>query len=76
VTICRPIEPDSGLASKKDQAIQMMIEVNEVFEQWIRERPEQWLCTKRAWAKDLLRQEVARASEVQGLPLKGPAVGS
>lgn len=76
VTICKPIEPDSGLASKRDQAIQMMIEVNEVFEQWIRERPEQWLCTKRAWAKDLLRQEVARAPEVRGLPLKGPAVGS
>ncbi len=51
VTFYDPIQPDPDLSSEKDQAIQMMGEVNKVFEQWIRERPEQWLCTKRAWPK-------------------------
>ena len=46
-----PIEPDPSIESAKDQAEQMMAEVNGIFEQWIRERPQQWLCTKRAWAK-------------------------
>jgi hypothetical protein len=31
----------------------MMGDVNRLFEQWIRERPQQWLCIKRAWPKDL-----------------------
>jgi Kdo2-lipid IVA lauroyltransferase/acyltransferase len=48
-----PIRPDPELASDKDQAIQMMRELNRLFEQWIRERPEQWLCIKRAWPKTL-----------------------
>jgi KDO2-lipid IV(A) lauroyltransferase len=48
-----PIRPDPALASDKDRAIQMMRDLNRLFEQWIRERPEQWLCIKRAWPKDL-----------------------
>ena len=50
-SIFAPIEPDPEIASAKDQAVQMMAKVNAIFEQWIRERPQQWLCTKRAWAK-------------------------
>lgn len=57
VTVYDPVRPDPGQASGKDQAIQMMIEINEIFEQWIRERPEQWLCTKRAWAKEIVVKE-------------------
>jgi lauroyl/myristoyl acyltransferase len=26
--------------------------VNARFEQWIRERPEQWQCTKRRWPRE------------------------
>jgi KDO2-lipid IV(A) lauroyltransferase len=48
-----PIRPDPGLASDKDRAVQMMRDLNRLFEQWIRERPEQWLCIKRAWPKTL-----------------------
>ena len=29
----------------------MTRDLNRLFEQWIRERPEQWLCLKRAWPK-------------------------
>jgi KDO2-lipid IV(A) lauroyltransferase len=49
----QPVRPDPALASDKDRAIQMMGDVNRLFEQWIRERPQQWLCIKRAWPKDL-----------------------
>jgi KDO2-lipid IV(A) lauroyltransferase len=49
----QPVRPDPALASERDQAIQMMAELNRVFERWIRERPEQWLCIKRAWPKTL-----------------------
>jgi lauroyl/myristoyl acyltransferase len=31
----------------------MMRDLNRLFEQWIRERPEQWLCIKRAWPRTL-----------------------
>ena len=47
-----PIRPDPGLASDKERAVQMMRELNRLFEQWIRERPEQWLCIKRAWPRN------------------------
>ncbi len=58
--IFAPVEPNPNIASPKDQAVQMMAEVNGLFEEWIRERPEQWLCTKRAWAKDMVPQGAPR----------------
>jgi Kdo2-lipid IVA lauroyltransferase/acyltransferase len=48
-----PIRPDPALASDKDRATQMMRDLNRLFERWIRERPEQWLCIKRAWPRTL-----------------------
>jgi KDO2-lipid IV(A) lauroyltransferase len=53
LTVHEPVGPDPALGSDKDQAIQMMREVNRLFERWIRERPPQWLCTKRAWPKSV-----------------------
>jgi KDO2-lipid IV(A) lauroyltransferase len=53
LTVHEPIRPDPALTSDKEQAIQMMAELNRLFEGWIRERPEQWLCLKRAWPKTL-----------------------
>ena len=55
LSVFSPVRPDPTVASAKDQAVLMMAEVNAMFEQWIRERPEQWLCTKRAWPKGLTR---------------------
>ena len=60
MSVFAPIAPDPSLESAKDQAVQMMTEVNRHFEQWIRERPQQWLCTKRAWAKQLMAQAAPR----------------
>ena len=53
VTFCDPVEPGSDAVSEKDRAIRMMGRVNEIFEEWIRERPQQWLCMKRAWPDDI-----------------------
>lgn len=46
-----PIEADPSLADAREQARDMTRRVNECFEAWIRERPEQWVCTKRRWPK-------------------------
>jgi KDO2-lipid IV(A) lauroyltransferase len=51
LTVYEPIRPDPALASEKERALQMTRDLNRLFEQWIRERPEQWLCIKRAWPK-------------------------
>ena len=67
LTVHEPIRTDPALASDKEQAIQMMSEVNRLFEQWIRERPEQWLCIKRTWPKTLGREGITD-------PRLGPAL--
>jgi KDO2-lipid IV(A) lauroyltransferase len=38
-------------ACKDDQAVDMMRQLNELFEDWIRQQPEDWYCTKRIWPK-------------------------
>jgi Kdo2-lipid IVA lauroyltransferase/acyltransferase len=53
LTVYEAVRPDTALASDKDQAVQMMREVNRLFEAWIREDPRQWLCIKRAWPRSV-----------------------
>jgi KDO2-lipid IV(A) lauroyltransferase len=62
LTVHEPVRPDPALASDKDRAMQMMADLNRLFEQWIRERPEQWLCIKRAWPKTVELQPGPSAS--------------
>jgi KDO2-lipid IV(A) lauroyltransferase len=49
VTVQAPIEPDRSLGSAREIARDMTSRVYVHFEQWIRERPEQWLCIKHRW---------------------------
>jgi KDO2-lipid IV(A) lauroyltransferase len=51
VSFYPPVKPTDSAASSENQAIQMMTQVNDYFEQWIRERPEHWFCSKRRWGK-------------------------
>ena len=37
--------------------MQMTIKINALFESWIRERPQEWMCTKRRWAKHLVKPD-------------------
>ena len=65
ITLHAPVRPNPELGSHKEQAIAMMTEVHRMFEQWIRERPHQWLCNKRAWAKDIEPRATPSQSEIR-----------
>jgi KDO2-lipid IV(A) lauroyltransferase len=47
-----PVLPDDPDAPVLEQAEQMSAKINGYFESWIRERPGDWFCSKRRWAKD------------------------
>lgn len=58
-----PITPRQTDASAEEQAIEMMMQVNEMFEQWIKARPAEWFCSKRVWPKaKMMSQGVASKS--------------
>jgi len=63
ITLFDPIQPNREISSDKDQAIYMMTEVHRMFEQWIRERPHEWLCNKRAWPKDIVPSALPSRAE-------------
>jgi KDO2-lipid IV(A) lauroyltransferase len=44
------VSPNPG-AGTNEQAVAMTLRINQHFEQWIRETPEQWMCLKRRWPK-------------------------
>jgi len=71
ITLYDPVEPNTALVSDKEQAIHMMTEVHRMFEQWIRERPHQWLCNKRAWAKDIVPPQPQPRPKSPAAPLSG-----
>ncbi len=51
VSVQEPIRPDPSLADDRAKALDMTRQVNACFESWIRERPDQWFCSKRMWPK-------------------------
>ena len=51
VTVHAPITSPDADASTHDQAVGMTQQINDQFEAWIRETPEQWMCLKRRWPK-------------------------
>jgi len=65
VTFHEPIEPDGSKATQKEKAQDMTRRLQALFEAWIRERPEQWLCTKRRWRG---RRERSEATARNGQP--------
>ncbi|MEK0084572.1 lysophospholipid acyltransferase family protein [Benzoatithermus flavus] len=48
ITFFQPIRPEPDLPPD-ETARDMILKVNRMFERWIRETPEQWLCAKRRW---------------------------
>ena len=60
ITLHEPIRADPATANPRLAARRMTEQVNAHFERWIRERPEQWICARRRWPKDALRQVHAR----------------
>jgi KDO2-lipid IV(A) lauroyltransferase len=51
VTVHAPIASPDPDADTHAQAVAMTRRINEHFEAWIRETPEQWMCLKRRWPK-------------------------
>jgi KDO2-lipid IV(A) lauroyltransferase len=51
VNVYDPLVSQHPEASADDQALELSTRINEHFEQWIRETPEQWICLKRRWPK-------------------------
>jgi KDO2-lipid IV(A) lauroyltransferase len=51
VTLYPPVRPDDEDASDDVKARQMMGKVTSLFEDWIREQPQDWFCSKRMWPK-------------------------
>jgi len=62
ITMTEPIRPADPDASPREQARQMTREMNARFEEWIRARPEQWVCTARRWPKPPKKPKLAASA--------------
>jgi KDO2-lipid IV(A) lauroyltransferase len=54
VTLCKPVRPRDTGAAQDEQARDMMQQVHDLLERWIREDPADWFCSKRLWPKATL----------------------
>jgi len=63
VTLFPPVTPDDGEAGDDEKARQMMGKVTALFEDWIKERPQDWFCTKRMWPKSALARHDAAVNQ-------------
>jgi len=52
VTFHQPVVADDENAENAEKILQMTRKINTLFDSWIRERPHEWMCTKRRWPKD------------------------
>lgn len=51
ITFYPPVTATDPAAGERDCAIDMMQQLHRHFEDWIREQPAEWLCTKRLWPR-------------------------
>jgi len=51
------IKPTDENAPDEQKFLQMTAKINALFEAWIRERPAEWMCTKRRWPKHLVKPD-------------------
>jgi KDO2-lipid IV(A) lauroyltransferase len=54
VTFHPPIVPENTDFDETAQAINMIQQVHQEFEHWIRQQPEDWFCSKRLWPKNTI----------------------
>jgi KDO2-lipid IV(A) lauroyltransferase len=57
VTFHRAVKADDKTLEASARIAQMTRKINALFESWIRERPQEWMCTKRRWAKHLTKPD-------------------
>ncbi len=49
------ITASTGITDEEQKILDMTRQLNKLFEAWIREQPQDWLCSKRRWPKDARR---------------------
>jgi KDO2-lipid IV(A) lauroyltransferase len=52
VTFHPPVRPGNPGAGETEQAVDMIEQLHRMFEDWIRQNPEDWFCSNRLWDKD------------------------
>jgi len=52
VTFYDPVVPGDPQAPQEEQILQMSAQLNNHFEDWIRETPGQWMCMSRRWPRN------------------------
>jgi len=57
INVHPPVRPRNTQASSAEQARDMSAQINALFESWIADRPDQWLCLKRRWPKQVYSQQ-------------------
>jgi KDO2-lipid IV(A) lauroyltransferase len=55
VTFHPPVKPRNPQAGETERAVDMIQQLHTMFEDWIRQSPEDWFCSKRLWEKDKQR---------------------
>lgn len=55
VTFHAPLPSEDLSHADKNQVTELTESLNSLFEGWIRQRPQQWLCTKRRWPEETYR---------------------
>ena len=76
ITYSQPLRPD--LSQEADEDVLRMTQViNNAFEAWVREHPDQWLCMKRRWPKSStpyrttsLQQPAEKQQERERVPMQ------
>jgi KDO2-lipid IV(A) lauroyltransferase len=64
VTFHAPVSPRDTGAEESVQALDMIQQVHHQFEDWIRQHPEDWFCSKRVWPKGKISEkETGRAAD-------------
>jgi KDO2-lipid IV(A) lauroyltransferase len=51
ISVFEPLAAAPDLRDHRQAALELTARVNRLFEEWIRERPGEWLCAKRRWPK-------------------------
>lgn len=55
VSFEKPISPSEEITDEHRKVLDMTRQLNGLFETWIREQPQDWLCSRRRWSKDAKR---------------------
>jgi KDO2-lipid IV(A) lauroyltransferase len=71
ITVFRSIQPDDPNAPIDIQAKQMTRKQLALFESWIRDTPDQWLCVGRRWGEEAYAPQVEAMDVLSSLDLSG-----